>query len=52
MNNSLFGESGIQLTLLLIVIPVLVGLVIAVVKTFSTYKNLRARHQLREFEKK
>ncbi|WP_034691120.1 cbb3-type cytochrome c oxidase subunit I [Kaistella palustris] len=52
MNNSLFGESGIQMTLLLILIPVLVGLLIAVVKTYSTYKNLRNRRKLLEFEKR
>ena len=52
MNNSLFGESGIQLTVLLILIPILVGLVIAIVKTYGTYKNLQGRKQLREFEKK
>lgn len=52
MNNSLFGESGIQLTLLLILIPILTGLVIAILKTWGTYKNLVARKQLRDFDKK
>lgn len=52
MNNSLFGESGIQMTLLLVLIPVLAGLVIAIVKTYGTYKNLTNRKQLHEFEKK
>lgn len=52
MNNSLFGESGIQLTLLLILLPILAGLAIAVIKTYSTYKNLKSRSELREFERK
>ena len=52
MNNSIFGESGIQITLVLILLPVLVGLVIAIVKTYSTYKNLRNRRKLFDFNKK
>lgn len=52
MNNSIFGESGIQLTVLLILIPVLVGLLIAIIKTYSTYKDLKNRRKLLEFNKK
>lgn len=52
MNNSIFGESGIQITVLLILIPVLAGLVIAIVKTYSTYKNLKNQRKLFEFNKK
>lgn len=52
MNNSIFGESGIQLTVLLILIPVLVGLLIAIIKTYSTYKELKNRRKLLEFNKK
>ena len=52
MNNSIFGESGIQITLLLILIPVLAGLVIAIVKTYSTYKDLRNRRKLFDVNKK
>jgi cytochrome c oxidase cbb3-type subunit 1 len=52
MNNSIFGESGIQITLVLILLPVLVGLLIAIVKTYSTYKELKARRKLGEFQKK
>ena len=52
MNNSIFGESGIQITLLLILIPVLAGLVIAIVKTYSTYMDLKNRRKLFEFNKK
>lgn len=51
MNNSLFGESGIQMTVLLVLIPILAGLVIAIVKTYGTYKNLRGKRELRDFEK-
>lgn len=52
MNNSIFGESGIQITVFLILLPVLAGLVIAIVKTYSTYKDLRNRRKLFEFNKK
>lgn len=52
MSNSIFGESGIQLTVLLILIPVLVGLLIAIIKTYSTYKELKNRRKLLEFNKK
>ena len=52
MNNSIFGESGIQITVFLILIPVLAGLLIAIVKTYSTYKNLKNRRKLFEFNKK
>lgn len=52
MNNSIFGESGIQITLVLILLPVLVGLILAIVKTYSTYKDLKARRKLAEFHKK
>ena len=52
MNNSIFGESGVQLTILLVVIPVLTGLIIAIVKTYGTFRNLRARKLLHDFEKK
>ena len=52
MNNSIFGESGIQITLVLILLPVLVALLIAIVKTYSTYKDLKARRKLGEFQRK
>lgn len=52
MNNSLFGESGIQMTVFLVLIPILVGLLIAIIKTYGTYKDLRATRQLRALEKK
>ena len=52
MNNSLFGESGIQITLVLILLPILAGLLIAIVKTYSTYRNLKSRRELLDFEKK
>lgn len=52
MNSSLFGESGIQLTLLLILLPILAGLLIAIVKTYGTYKNLRSKRQFLETQKK
>lgn len=52
MNNSIFGESGVQMTILLVLVPILAGLVIAIVKTYGTYKNLVGRKQLLEFEKK
>ena len=52
MNNSIFGESGIQITVFLILIPVLVGLLIAVVKTYGTYKEMKNRRKLFEFNKK
>lgn len=52
MNNSLFGESGIQLTLLLVLIPIIAGLAIAVVRTYATYKNIRKRREYLEFQKK
>lgn len=51
MNNSLFGESGIQITVFLVIIPILAGLVIAIVKTYATYQKLRVRRKLFEFEK-
>lgn len=49
MNNSIFGESGIQITVLLILLPVLAGLIIAIVKTYGTYKKGR---RLAEFRKR
>ncbi len=52
MNNSLFGESGIQLTLLLVLIPVIAGLVIAVVRTYAAYKNIRKQREYLEIQKK
>ncbi len=52
MNNSIFGESGIQITVFLILLPLLVGLVIAIVKTYGTYKQLKQRRKLTEFQKK
>ena len=52
MNNSIFGESGIQITFVLILVPVLVGLLIAIIKTFGTYKDLKNRRKLYEFNKK
>ena len=52
MNNSLFGESGIQLTLVLVLIPVIAALVIAVVRTYAAYKNIRKRREYLEFQKK
>jgi len=52
MNNALLGESGIQITLFLILIPVIAGLAIAVVKTFSIYRNLQKKRQYLEFQKK
>ena len=52
MNNSLFGESGIQLTLVLILIPVIAGLVIAVVRTYAAYKNIRKQREYLDFQKK
>lgn len=52
MNNSILGESGIQITVLLILFPILAGLVIAIVKTYSSYKNLKNRRRLFEFNKK
>ncbi len=52
MNNSLFGESGIQLTLVLVLIPVIAGLVIAVVRTYAAYKNIRKQREYLDFQKK
>ena len=52
MKLSLFGESGIQITVLLILIPVLVGLLLAVIKLYSTYKYLKKRNELNAFNKK
>jgi len=52
MNNSLFGESGIQLTLVLVLIPVIAGLVIAVVRTYAAYKKIRKQREYLEFQKK
>lgn len=52
MNNALLGESGIQITLFLILILVLAGLAIAVVKTFGTYKTLQKKRQYLDFQKK
>ena len=52
MNNALLGESGIQITLFLILIPVLAGLAIAVVKTYGTYKDLQKKRQYLDFQKK
>ncbi|WP_234108895.1 cbb3-type cytochrome c oxidase subunit I [Chryseobacterium sp. R2A-55] len=52
MNNSLFGESGVQLTLLLILIPILAGLAIAVIRTYGTYKDLRSRRELKDIRNK
>ncbi|WP_304344505.1 cbb3-type cytochrome c oxidase subunit I [Chryseobacterium koreense] len=52
MNNSLFGESGVQLTLLLILIPILAGLVIAVIRTYGTYKDLQIRRELQDIHNK
>lgn len=52
MNNSLFGESGVQLTLLLILIPILAGLAIAVIRTYGTYKDLRSRRELQDIRNK
>lgn len=52
MNNSLFGESGIQLTLFLVVLPIIAGLAIAVVRTYAAYLNIRKRREYLEFQKK
>lgn len=52
MNNNLFGESGVQITLLLILLPIIVGLIIGVVKFYSTYLNIKKRQELSEFSKK
>lgn len=52
MNNNLFGESGIQITLLLIILPIIVALIIGVVKLYSSYLNLKRRKELSEFSKK
>lgn len=51
MNNSLFGESGIQLTVLLILLPIIGGLVIAIVKLYSTYLRLKQKQKLSKFTK-
>lgn len=51
MNNNLFGESGIQITLLLILLPIIVALVIGVLKLYSSYLNLKKRKELSEFKK-
>ncbi len=52
MNNSLIGESGIQITLVLVLIPILADLLIAILKKYSTYKNLKSRRELLDLEKK
>ena len=52
MNNSLFGESGIQITLVLILLPILAGLVIAIIKTYGNYRELKSRRELLEMQKK
>ena len=40
------------MTVLLVLVPILAGLVIAIVRTYGIYKNLMGRKQLRQFEKK
>lgn len=52
MNNSIFGESGIQFAVFLVLIPVLVGLFIAVLRMYSLYLNLKKRNELLSFNKK
>lgn len=52
MNNSIFGESGIQITVFLILLPILMGLLIAIIKTYGTYKELKSRRKLLDFQKK
>ncbi len=52
MNNSIFDESGIQLAVFLVLIPVLVGLLIAVLRMYSIYLNLKKRNELLTFNKK
>ena len=51
MNNSLFGESGIQLTLFLILLPILVALLIAAVKLYATYLRLKKKQTLFRYGK-
>ncbi|SFI48138.1 cbb3-type cytochrome c oxidase subunit I [Halpernia frigidisoli] len=51
MNNGLFGESGIQITLLLILLPIIVALIIGVVKLYNSYLNLKRRKELSDFTK-
>ena len=50
--NNIFGESGIQLTLFLILLPIVVALLIAVLKLYSVYLNLKNRQSLSQFKKK
>ncbi len=52
MNASLFGESGIQITIFLILIPVIAGLILAVLKLYSTYLHLKKRNERSAFLKK
>lgn len=49
---SLFAESGIQITLFLILLPIIVGLIIGVVKLYNTYLNLKKKEELYKFSKK
>lgn len=52
MNNNLFGQSGIQITLLLILLPIIAGLILGVIKLYNSYLSLKKRRELSEFSKK
>ncbi len=52
MNNSLINESGIQITVFLILIPVIVGLIIAILKLYSTYQNMKKKREFYDFQQK
>lgn len=51
MNSSLFGESGVQITLLLILLPIILALAIGVLKLYSSFLNLKKRKELSDFKK-
>lgn len=50
-NESVLGQTGIIITIILIMIPILVGMFLMVVKTSAVLRQMKNRRQLKEAEK-
>ncbi|MBD98985.1 MAG: cytochrome oxidase subunit I [Verrucomicrobia bacterium] len=50
--NSIFNESGILITIALIMVPVLVGALLAYSKAIQVLKELNTKHKIKEFQKR
>src|SRR5690606_38190215 len=49
--NSLLNETGILITIILLLIPILAGLILVIVKVINALNNAKNQHNLEEAEK-